>query len=731
MVSADGHVSLLDFGVGTLLTSVDAAQNEPFAWSQEYSAPETLIGESVGTSADIYSLGRVLHRLLTGTSGAASNPLIALLMGDRTRQAFSLSEIASDASQDTAAARSERNPAALAKTLDRELNAIVGKCLQHVPQRRYESVAALRNDLENWYNQQPVAAIGGGAVYRMSCFLRRHRMLMAISICLGGAAIAGGALTLHQRQVAQREAEASRVLSELFEDTLNLSTLSGLSQAPLTSRELLNRVEVRLRQRLLPNDPLVAARGLNTLSRSFAVTGDYRHALDLATEARQLALENNRLRTTTEATLASLLNQQARYKEAERVARNALTKVDRANASDVSVRLNLQAEIARARWGEADQDGAIRELQHALDAAALLGSDADTVRAELLTLRGYWRTQQFRAAEAANDLEQAIALSDKSAPMVADNARQRLVRAYALLDRPKDAFETAKTLLKNRRSMYGDNHPEIGRALTTYASALIYNADLKRALEYVTRAKDVLHRTVGDDHPDMAEALRFSAYIRTGSGDAAGAISEAREALRIQLKVHGSRHELTLKAKANLASELFYLGQYDTARQQAYFEESRKLFTDVLAESDHQNLPMPDTRLAYANGLVIMKRLEDAEQQLLLANREITEHLGRQHSYLAHTQYSLGLLYLEKEKYDLAEGQFKELVANFRAIPGAPYTRSMTAFGALDSLGNIEHERGHRELALDYWNQALELGTKVYGADDSTLQGIRQKLKEN
>ncbi len=724
MVDEDGNVKLLDFGVAALL---DAGQGtgQPLAWSSEYTAPEILGGGDIGVAADLYSLGRVLQRLLTGATDTPGNAMVALL-APQPRQP--LAALARRASPRRAAAHGAADGAALARAMDRELDAIVARCLAPDPAQRYESAAALQQDLERWLDGRPVDAREGGALYRAARFAHRHRSLLVLSLGLALAAVGGTALVLHQRHLAQREARSAQVLGEVLGDALDLSAWSGMAQAPLNSHELLARIETKLRQRLLPADPVTASRGLNALARSFVVAGDYRHALELAAEARRLAGEDARHRIAAETTLAALLNQQARYREAERVARAALAELASSGAGQSADALVVQAELARTRWGQGDQAGAMSLLQAALDRLDRHDGDHRITRAQLLTLRGYWRTQQFRIADAVRDLEGAIALADRLSPVAADDARRHLVRAYALSDRPKDALSTANALLANTERRYGAAHPETGRALTTQAAALVYNADLKGALAQAERARDLLRATVGGEHPDVAEALRFSAYARTGSGDAAGAIGQAREALRIHLKAHGPHHELTLKSKIMLASQLFYLGQYDNARQRAYFDESRGLFEQVLAESDRRGLPMPDSRLAYAFGLVVMKQPREAERQLLRANDEIVRHLGRQHSYLSQTQYSLGLLYLQLHRHDEARTQFEGLVADFRATREAPYVRRMTAFGALDALGDLDHEDGLEERAREHWRQALALGTQIYGAQDQTLWNVRKKL---
>ena len=71
LVTADGRVVLLDFGIGKLLTQDTAEETELTQMSGRlftpgYASPEQIAGQPLTTASDIYSLGVVLYELLTG-----------------------------------------------------------------------------------------------------------------------------------------------------------------------------------------------------------------------------------------------------------------------------------------------------------------------------------------------------------------------------------------------------------------------------------------------------------------------------------------------------------------------------------------------------------------------------------------------------------------------------------------------------------------------------------------
>ncbi len=190
LVTADGTVKLLDFGIAKLLDAAPTEESAPTLtmlplMTPEYASPEQAKGEAITTLTDVYSLGVVLYELLTGhrpynVRSAAAHEIVRVISEE---EPTSPSDVVS--TTDSGGGRQTITPEAvsrvregdlnkLRKSLRGDLDAIVLTTLRKEPARRYSSVEALGADLRRHLEHRPVAAKPDDPWYRASRFIRRN-----------------------------------------------------------------------------------------------------------------------------------------------------------------------------------------------------------------------------------------------------------------------------------------------------------------------------------------------------------------------------------------------------------------------------------------------------------------------------------------------------------------------------------------------------------------------------
>jgi serine/threonine protein kinase len=215
---------MIDFGL------VKATTHQLTEWSMltecgaimgtlDYMSPEQADGADVDTRSDIYSLGVLLYKLITGTT-----PLGPKLQDITITEALRL--VRDDqpprpserlTSRQQAFIHGAQPPVVLPRLISHDLDWIVMKCLDKDRTQRYESAGALVRDIEHYLADEPVEACPPSTTYRMRRFTRRHKKKLAVAAAILALLVAGAVVSTWQAVRATRAERLARDAAQLMQ----------------------------------------------------------------------------------------------------------------------------------------------------------------------------------------------------------------------------------------------------------------------------------------------------------------------------------------------------------------------------------------------------------------------------------------------------------------------------------------------------------------------------------
>jgi len=333
LVTADGRPKLIDFGIATALRDASgaAAPTVDIArlFSPNYAAAEQVTGGAVTVATDVFGLGALAYRLLTGAPihGEDTSPV-----------AYLLAVTQRDVELPSRAAQRAGRPLRETRLLRGDLDAILCKALERDPAQRYASAAAFRADLQRYLERRPVRARPPSLGYRAAKFARRNALAVGLASLLGVSLISGGLTVWMQGRSAAVARDMAARRGEFLESVLK-SANPREGRRDITVAELLDSSARTLHEKF-GAEPLTEASLLGLLVDTNTELGRYPEAL--AASDREMALLRDHGAGTKDIAAAlkergDLLSRAGKYAEAETALGEAIAVLRRLPAQNAAL----------------------------------------------------------------------------------------------------------------------------------------------------------------------------------------------------------------------------------------------------------------------------------------------------------------------------------------------------------------------------------------------------------
>lgn len=593
IVTGDGQVKLLDFGVARILSESDDRSKK---YTPAYAAPEQIKGEDTDSRTDIYSLGIILFELITGEHPFKShfNDLNALT---------------------DAIVHGGLPP--FPGTMPSDLHHICSVMTSLDPTRRYSSVDQIIRDIQAYRNDFPVSIRERRFGYVAGKYIRRNRQVLTslvAALLIVGALLVYYTLQLRdQRNIARSEAKKSEQISGLLTDVFLAADPNEGNGDTLTALQLLDNGLVNL-QRNLESDPLLLATMYHQISPIYMHLGQYETGMELA--RKSLALRQTHL-SYPHADLAG---------------------------SDVL--------LGQAYYYLGQLDSSIFFIQQGIAQLTELGLQGQPQMADALfeLANNYYDKGEYLAADSIYSIVYAIHRSFYQPPdinLASDlhmmGATQRKLTHY---DR---ALVLMDSSLQMKRQLFKEPHLEIAYTLNHIGSLHQNMGDFAGSIPFIRESLKQRLAIVGDRHMESVASMSNLARAFSHEHMFDSASYYYKKALTAAREIFGESHYYVPAITGSLGGAYLEGGRFEEAKEQ--YLKAVELNRTLLPEGD---LRQSVALFGLGQTCMALKEFEEARENLQKAYDIRKAILPADHQQVAQSQKALGECYLALGNYSAA-----------------------------------------------------------------------------
>ncbi len=571
MVTVDGQVKLLDFGIATL---VHQEGQKPEAYSIEYQTPEHANKRRIITTTDIHQLGQLLFEMISGTEPRLARQKdfsFPLLPG----QLASIQQNSPE-SFNALLKNTSSNKTQLKWCFNSALYHIIHKALSPEPGDRYDTAQAFADDLIKFENGYCVEAHPGSRAYRFQRYLYRHRLMVFLVSTLT-AVLAGFTLmtALHNTELSI-ERDKAVTIKNLLVDVFSVADPNKTPGQELTATEVLDTGLQRIRERF--NEPTeIEADLLEEIAHTYQNLGNYTQAATILEDAYQI---RQSIQSDEQFVLAGsmmLLGENERllahFDDAESWLDQSLDIFEQESATYLAEIATVKGKLSRVKVSKGELADAEKMALDATETQKVLYGEDHIKYAQSLNDLSAVYFRQGKYKQVADILlitknvreklwqEKPLPILDKDYATNINN----IGLAYYLQGNLTDGERYFRQAIDLREQIFAKPHPEQAQSLTNLGLLLNDAGSPDHALPYLEQALTVRQLTLETGHPRINDAWNNLAMIYHENSEFSKAAEIYQSILGSVIQTRGEAHPQTASLYTNMANTLLELNEFQKA----------------------------------------------------------------------------------------------------------------------------------------------------------------------
>ena len=745
LVTADGDVKLLDFGIAKVISTEEDDKRLTLAGGRvmtpEYAAPEQIFGKPITTATDVYALGVILYEFVCGQLPLVFEvrTLAGIERAMRGHEApFPSSKLQLGENAETtrlAAKQRGTTVGQLQKRVAGDLDLIIQKALRKEPDRRYRSVSELNEELNRFLNGLPVKVRPDSFGYRAKKFYGRYRtgvLLGSIALLLLVASVVGtfwqARVASAERDTAQREAATSLRVTEFLVEVFESIDPDNARGDTLTAYDILERGALRVESEL-SEEPDVQAEMMTVIGRMYHRMGSFDEAanwLERAHTARKEFPEDDLSLQRGSYSLAQAWIDQGHFAEAESLLVEVIASLDAELDEDQRVEgRQLYVKTLDLRGLAMIEKGQYKESR-AFYQQALAEKDR-LEGADSLDLASMYKhfgqvlayLQEFEPAQThfKNALEIYRKQPDESADEMA-LVLHEVALSFRIAGDYDAAEEAGREELDILERLFSKEHPLYVKGVAQYAHILADMGRHDEAEAMLLEALETQERSIGAEQPIIIQLLTGLGYNNGLLENNERALYYFRRAQVLRQKIMGDDHPTIAVGLSNIGVLERGLGNFKEAEE--LHRETKRRVSSGYGER-HYGVGLSAAHLAL--DLHLLGNFDEALVELKDAEEILPKGLGPDHYFVATMLTNKGLIYSAKGEMEIAETAFKEAIEVYLKNDMADDHITLTS--PKIGLGKLYLTQGR----LDEAGELLEAAYKVRSG--SPMKGNDWRLGES